>query len=326
MVSTSANLSRHSLLTHTSDETSFQTVLNAVVDNIPSISLDELAVIVAISTFLVGFEANRLQSVLAEWKEFVARGVDRVLQQNNADSLLPLPEEVKREMNLNYEFTTGCCWISPSKSMRIVLLGNALFSCSFFLKPDNRSGLGLLILQALHIFICVMGLNLKKDAKKSAEEYRKKQPFSCFDDFEKKLKDYVEAWKHNENKTIPKQFRAEYTRLIESEKELDNSLPKWCWLQLVRHSHQLLEENKWVAFGEEGDAELSRIRKVSSESMNYDEYSRLAFVWSSYLLQGIYATEPPRKEDLEKVKKLSEKSVFAKLAVLVHEQSVKRGN
>jgi len=319
-----------------SDETPFQTFMEEVVNNIPSITLDELAVLVAISTFLVGFEANRLQSVLAEWKEFVARGVDRVLQQNNADSLLPLPAEIT-EMNLNYNFAPRGRWTSPSVWTNILLALMFVFSCLFFVRPDNRRDLGLLFLQALHLFIVLMGWVLNKDAEKLADEYLEKQPYRCFEDFKEKMRNYIVAWEeHHESVRSFKQepvgakFKAKNRSLIasmsESEEKLDNSLPKWCWLQLVQFSCRVLEEGTWVEFSEEGDAQLSRIRRVSSESMNHDEYSCLAFVWSSYLLQKIFTTEPPRKEDLERVKKLGKHEIFAELAMVVQEQSVKHRN
>ena len=55
------------------------------------LSLEELLGIVAITTFLIGFSSVRLQSNLEYWKESASRLINRVLEQNANDDLLPLP-------------------------------------------------------------------------------------------------------------------------------------------------------------------------------------------------------------------------------------------
>ena len=55
------------------------------------LSMEELLGIVAVTTFLVGFSSVRLQSNLEYWKESASRLINRVLEQNANDDLLPLP-------------------------------------------------------------------------------------------------------------------------------------------------------------------------------------------------------------------------------------------
>ena len=288
----------------------------------PAFALDELALVVAISTFLVGFEANRLQIMVSDWKEGVSRGVDRVLQRNVSEGLLPIPQELE-EMSPNIDFADQK--FDTSERIRMVILvlflGSSLFLVlsQIFETPwifQLDFDLSLVLLQLLHLFICVIGWSLLDDAKEMATEFKAKQPYDCYNDFKNHLAKYVKECKNGKQ---PSSIL--YARLRESADKLDESLPQWCWLTLVKRSYEVLQDDKWPEDKSDELIEIERIKECAKEAKNHDKYSGIAFVWSSYLTKKTHVEA--HLDDISKVEELQKDNQYAQMAILIKNKNEK---
>lgn len=245
------------------------------------IDLEDILGIVAITTFLVGFSSVRLQSILEEQKDVVARRVDRVLEQNAGQDLLPLPTSLGQMGATDQRgfideitgFTIGLTWLN--------------FIIAFVLiidYQDNSDSLAdpFWLVQIVHFLIVLIGSGSPTFVRKQFRDYKKDQPFECFERMMTEIRKHLDE---------PKQVTKQLQTTIE---DFDASVPEWSWLTLVRCS--LLHDNN--------RPQLNRIYDLVKLQKDEDDYSLVAFVWSAYLLdngQDDSISRTVKYSDIEKI-------------------------
>jgi len=157
----------------------------------PVLGLEALALLLAITTFLVGFEVNRIASMLTDWKNLQARSLDRLLQLNLGDNLLPLPTTFKYQ-TLETPFAPG--QDSTTRYMRAGIAAMGIVSTILLFSDVYKSSflnLSLLSMQAVHIGICWIGCRIVQESEKAHEKHVEFQPEVCYQEFEAALDDYL---------------------------------------------------------------------------------------------------------------------------------------
>jgi len=256
--------------------------------------LEALALMLAVTTFLVGFEVSRVASALTDWKDLQARSLDRLLQLNHADNLLPLPTTFKYQA-LETPFAPG--QDNTARYMRMGIAAMGIVSSILLFLDIQKSGfvnLGLFLMQAVHIGICVIGCRIVQDSEKAHMRHLEYQPEVCYQEFEAAMDDYLKyrianIRTNSGKRTDPFQgFTGSLTqldnakaqskkRLEESIHRLDDSLPKWCWLDLVSSNLEFDFATKF---------QIERIRNWARETSKDDTYGTIAHVWCLALLIG----------------------------------------
>ena len=239
----------------------------------PDFSLEELLGILAVTTFLLGFASVRLQSALEESRRATAVHVDRVLEQNANQDLLPFPTSFSQYKSLDGAFvpwdittisTLGLTWI-------IFLMSTAFV----FSAPSNNH---LVSVQLIHLAIVLIGSFGPNIAKQQFSRHQQSMPFARYVAMEKLLLDFLDPC-CNDSESKKKE-------LLKAVEHLDQSLPEWCWIDLIRAS---LEKESVTLLR----PQLKRLNRVASQAKDDDDYSLIAFVWSSYLLMEL---QPPKEE------------------------------
>ena len=269
-------------------------------NSLPKLGLEvnELLGVVAITTFLLGFASVRLQSKLEDSRSAVARQVDRVLEQNANENLLPFPTSFSRykvaEDFKHWDIITGST----------VALTVSIFLATSSGKVSGDDRFQLLVLQLVHLVIVIIGSIGPYLAKKQFKKYIEAQPFHLYEDLEKSLigllkkehypkaraayKKMLDDGDINQEKydaliadlIDPAFFDHEQLRkqVLDAADSLARSIPEWCWLDLVRGS---LND---PSYRKENKSHFQRLHKLASKTKEDDDYSMIAFVWSAYLL------------------------------------------
>ena len=233
------------------------------------LSLEELLGILAVTTFLLGFASVRLQSALEESRRATAVHVDRVLEQNANQDLLPFPTSFSQYRSPDGVFvpwdittisTLGLTWI-------IFLMSTAFV----FSAPSNNH---LVSVQLVHLAIVLIGSFGPNIAEQQFSRHQQSMPFARYEAMEKLLLDFLNPCCND--------LESKKKELLKAVEQLDQSLPEWCWIDLIRAS---LEKESVSLLR----PQLKRLNGVASQAKDDDDYSLIAFVWSSYLLKE---TEP----------------------------------
>jgi len=270
--------------------------------------------ILAITTFLVGFSTVRLQASLQEWRERGERVVDRLLDQNNNDDLLPLPSTLHTvtgsSKSLNIDFITWLSLIATvvSAGLFIIVLGE--------LQNRATSTESTLItwLFGLALIIVIAGLCDIVVVKYKARKESRQTPARVF----ARLETSLLAWSRGAEQNY---FTS--GRIAKHCSEFEEMIPDWCWMRLIRYDLQRFHDespdsNSRTAFSSDGrdvvvlptwfvrlgtfqfrSAKQSlnqgfnpvllrpavvRIQRLAKDDLD-DWYSLIAFVWSSALLE-----------------------------------------
>ena len=246
-------------------------------DSIPDLGLEvnELLGVVAITTFLLGFASVRLQSKLEDSRSAVARQVDRVLEQNANEDLLPFPTSFSRYA-VSEDFKP---W--DTLTVSTVALTVFIFLFTSIGKVSGDDWFQLLVIQLVHLVIVIIGLIGPSLAKKQFKKYIEAQPFHRYENLENSLvcflkKEHDLALKFDLIK--PRAVEESRRKVLNTAKNLASSIPEWCWLDLVRGS--LKDPN----YRKENKSHFQRLHKLASKTKEDDDYSLIAFVWSAYLL------------------------------------------
>ena len=261
-------------------------------------SLEELLGIVAVTTFLVGFSSVRLQSNLEYWKESIARQINQVLEQNTNDDLLPLPTNFS-------QYDTATKGFKPRdlpSNLTVGLTWSTFVISSFLIYMHWRYGgqvAGLLLIQIIHLAIVVTGSFEPYFAKRFSKEYTDSQPFERYEELSCALVDHLIT----DEKNI-EEIENTKKRVIVAVDALDDSLPSWCWLYLIRRDLGLN-----LAMTDYGP-QLQRLRELAKKSKNIDDFSLIAFVWSSYLLYPNKASQLVRYSEIQRIIKFSNETVI----------------
>lgn len=280
-----------------------------------ALTFEVLLGILAITTFLVGFSTVRLQASLQEWRERGERVVDRLLEQNNGDDLLPLPSTLHTLTGTNGKLKVDAItWIS--------LIATVVSAALFVFVSDNLresasdaprtvltwlDSLAALILLAALVDIAVVKYKVRRESRTS--------PPRLFAQLEAELR----SWSRGAKLTY---FSS--GRIADLCSEFEDRIPDWCWMTLIRFDLQRFHsdtraQQPYVPFSEDGlDVRLvpswlvrlatfqfrspkdniergfrpvllqpavERIQRLSLDQLD-DWYSLIAYVWSTTLLQG----------------------------------------
>lgn len=269
--------------------------------------------ILAITTFLVGFSTVRLQASLQEWRERGERVVDRLLDQNNNDDLLPLPSTLHTvtgsSKSLNIDFITWLSLIATvvSAGLFIIVLAE--------LQDRATSTESTLItwLFGLAFIIVIAGLCDIVVVKYKARKESRQTPARVF----ARLETSLLAWSRGAEQNY---FTS--GRIAKHCSEFEEMIPDWCWMSLIRYDLQRFHDespdsNSRTAFSSDGRdvvvlptwfvrlgtfqfrsekqslnqgfnpvllrPAVERIQRLAKDDLD-DWYSLIAFVWSSALL------------------------------------------
>jgi len=270
--------------------------------------------ILAITTFLVGFSTVRLQASLQEWRERGERVVDRLLDQNNNDDLLPLPSTLHTitgsSKSLNIDFITWLSLIATvvSAGLFIIVLGE--------LQNQATSTESTLItwLFGLAFIIVIAGLCDIMVVKYKARKESRQTPARVF----ARLETSLLAWSRGAEQNY---FTS--GRIAKHCSEFEEMIPDWCWMRLIRYDLQRFHDespdsNSRTAFSSDGRdvvvlptwfvrlgtfqfrsekqslnqgfnpvllrPAVERIQRLAKDDLD-DWYSLIAFVWTSALLE-----------------------------------------
>lgn len=281
-----------------------------------SLSLEGLAGIISITTFLVGFSTIRLQTKLEEWRAETSRVVDRLLEQNAGDDLLPLPGSTmhfKSTLNMfdpsdeMWKWTAWATWTNFGAST--VFLG------IYWVREEfSSSHLTLLILQGIHLIVVILGARAPRAVSNKATKERSRQPGAIY----QKLAWTLETWHRKSNKGPGKNDQAA-KNVIEQCNLLNDVLPDWPWLHLLRATVDPKQ------FRESSKPQIQRIREIASRNRDIDDYSLVAYVWATYLIDADAALYVKHRE-LQRIKAFSVRQnlesgktgeIFAEIALAV---------
>lgn len=234
---------------------------------------EELLGIVAVTTFLVGFSTVRLQSSLQEWREVGRRVLDRLFQQNAGEDLLPIPTTLEylgstSDSNFKIDSVTWLCMITSI----------ATFSVSVGLTIDELAGgensSTYQLLQGLHFFILLIGVTDLARIRRTTSSERDRSPSNRYKDLEQSVDDWFSQ---------PDEANA--TAVLSACDSLDQIIPEWCWLSLIRAEVARSQGRSFTRYKQS----VSRIKRFSRLSYARQEdddlYSTIAYVWASYLLE-----------------------------------------
>ena len=262
------------------------------------LSLEELLGIVAITTFLIGFSSVRLQSNLEYWKESASRLINRVLEQNANDDLLPLPTNFNQYETNKEKFEPH----DRAAQMTSVLTWSNFGISSYLIYMHWRycgQIAALVLIQIIHLLIVLASSFEPYFAERTSKKYTKRQPFERYDKLSSALIDYLTT----DEKNI-EEIENTKNNVINAVDGLDDSLPSWCWLYLIR-CHIDPELTKTL-YG----PQLQRLRELAKQSKHIDDFSHIAFVWSTYLLEDDKASLLIRYMDIQRIMKFSNETVI----------------
>lgn len=294
------------------------------------LSLEELVGIVTITTFLVGFSTVRQQTKLEDHRARVALLTDRVIEQNNAADLLPLPSGMV-EHRLDDRFTTNDPVTQFTERLSVVTLlaTSALIALQIAPRANIESidtlvtlagsHLGHLFVQLIHGGIVYLGFRSRRTVQKTADEDASKSAFAAYAQLEEALEDWLTCG--SREASVP-----QVQRVSECCDNLDAALPEWAWLHLIRCSlridvlgvSRLSEVGSSSQFGptdialDAAQINLERIFDLAQKSRDVDPYSQIAYVWSAYLrdASGLdNASERVRITYIEKVADFLKRSI-----------------
>lgn len=248
------------------------------------LDLEDLLGIVSITTFLLGFTSVRLQSTLEEHKLIYSRQVERVLEQNSNQDLLPFPSSFQQHKGTQ-EIKT---WDTVTKATVILTLFLLAISTLFVLRRQELGDQGstqFWWLQFIHVAIVLIGSSGPYLAKGQFERFMSAQPFPRYQQLREALDRFLD----------PANPSSTSEELLKAVNDLDESIPEWCWLELIRSSLSIEEKNKKQQY-------LKRLHKMASPAKEVEEYSLIAFVWSAYLVDSeAEMYKEVRASDLERI-------------------------
>jgi hypothetical protein len=305
------------------------------------LSFEVLLGVLAVTTFLVGFSTVRLQATLQEWRERGERILNRLLEQNIGEDLLPLPTTLRTlastSQKLRIDLVT---WLTLFAT--IVSLGAYLLVSSELFDVASESEKTVIVwLNSLTSIIMLAGfVDVALVKYKSSKESRH-TPSRIFGNLERSLREWSRA---------PEKMN--YLRsgaIAKSCQEFELQIPDWCWITLIRYDITLYWESHrttattsgpWqrVPFSSNGtdvvllplwlvrlatlqfrakalDVEMGldrsflmpavqRMRALASKSKSEDAHSLIAWVWASCLLnddRDDMFDEMPTIEDMERI-------------------------
>lgn len=279
-----------------------------------ALSFEVLLGILAITTFLVGFSTVRLQASLQEWRERGERVVDRLLDQNNNDDLLPLPSTLHTLTGSSKKLKVDAItWIS----LTATLLSACLFALVSAELWNSALGTERTVLTWLNVLVALILLAGVYDiavVKYKARRESRQSPARLFAQLEVELRN----WSRGAQQTY---FSS--GRIANLCSDFEELIPDWCWMTLIRYDLQRFHsdgktENSHVAFSADGldvrviptwlvrlatfqfrsprehikrgflpvllQPAVERIHRMSMDDLD-DWYSLIAYVWSTALLQ-----------------------------------------
>jgi hypothetical protein len=252
------------------------------------LDLEELLGVVSITTFLLGFTSVRLQSTLEEHQSFYSRQVERVLEQNSNQDLLPFPSSFQQHKGAE-DFQP---WDTVTRATVILTWFLLAISTIFILWHQEGSvdtAAQFWWLQLIHFVIVLIGTTGPYWARRQFENFESDQPFPRFQQLEESLDQFLD----------PNDQKSSEQGVLAAVDNLDESIPEWCWLELIRGSLSPKEKAQKQQY-------LKRLHNLATPAKDVDEYSLIASVWSAYLIESDEAiSRSVRASDLQRIMSFS---------------------
>jgi hypothetical protein len=307
------------------------------------LGFETLLGIIAVTTFLVGFSTVRLQASLQEWRERGERVINRLLEQNAGEDLLPLPTTLR-----SLSGTTKSLKIDPITWLTLGASTISLYAFAFLTSElqDRASSFErtlLSYLNALTVIIFFVGVVDAVLVKFKSRREGTNTPSRVFARLEQNLRDWSRA---------PRETNYLTSGAITNRcQEFEALIPDWCWITLIRYDlaqywdthHERSEEvSQWrkVPFSANGIdiillplwlirlvtfqfrtpalelktgrnsafllPAVQRLRNLSHATKATDSHSLIAWVWTSFLTIGNREgalNDLPTIDDLEKIER-----------------------
>lgn len=255
----------------------------------PYPQIQELLGIVAVSTFLVGFSTVRVQTSLQEWRQEGVRILDRLLEQNSGDDLLPVPTTIERlvgtqQSKLKLDSIT---WLTVFITFLTLLTSLIVFAEEVFGPTASRT---VQQIQIIHLSIFILGLLDITRVRLVKKRELNQSTVSRY----RRLETAIFQW-------LREQSPVNQKKVLSLCDELDSLIPDWCWLSLIRFEVLQWSDNPIEYLRQSA----RRIELLAKRSKDVDDYSRLAYVWSNYLLEPVKASQVVTLSDIKHVCKFS---------------------
>jgi len=191
------------------------------------LGFETLLGIIAVTTFLVGFSTVRLQASLQEWRERGERVINRLLEQNAGEDLLPLPTTLRSlsgaSQKLKIDLVT---WLTLFASI-VSLFTFALLSAELQDRASRFEASLLSWLNVLTFIIFIAGVVDAVVVKYKSHQEGKRTPSRVFARLEHHLRD----WSRAPDQTDYLKSGAIANRC----QEFEMLIPDWCWITLIRY-------------------------------------------------------------------------------------------
>lgn len=318
----------------------------------PSADFEVLIGVMAVTTFLVGFSTVRMQASLQEWRERGERITSRLLEQNAGEDLLPLPTTLQHltggTEKLKIDVVT---WLTLLATLVSFIAFDNLHSEIAISLPLNGDDTFLLWLDRLFFLITfIAGADVIVVKYKAWKELRR-TPLRIYSLLELELLKWSRQTYSRSQEPISELVGSGFT--LQRCDDFDRVIPDWCWISLIRYDVQKYYENwpkqYWKAHAGPVQvngpdvtfhplwrrlfyfvlpvpddtvnfnlkpliAQMMRLQRTAEESKSSDQYSLVAYVWASFLLDDDAEVS---EQDLEKVNefRLRTDDTFAELAL-----------
>jgi len=256
--------------------------------DVSQLRLEELLGIVAVTTFLVGFSTVRLQSSLQDWRQERTRVTDRLLQQNEGEDLLPEPVTLEHLAADEKPMKIGALTWATS----LLTLGTVTVSVIFTAGNlwGDQAHETFQVVQGIHFLIWGLScIDIGRTMRISALELERSTN-KRFEDLEKRVREWLKN---------PSDSAAAKSALDGCD-AIDRVIPDWCWLALVRSEIYDFQGNKEQKLKYEQS--LHRLQTFANERRESDDYSNIAFIWSSYLIRPVRASLAIRESDVKRIR------------------------
>ena len=253
------------------------------------LELEVLVALVALTTFLIGFSTVRLQTRLEEQVADNARRTERIIEENYRADMLPLPSELQHLMkpdvfDVRDQLTKATEYLSM---FNLALSGLLVFFHWQFYEglPETErdlrySYIGYVLILVLHLFIVALGRFASFNTTRQASKEWESSVSNRYMNLQFSLARWLERL-NNPAETPDAKLQKEENLLVHSQEvirecnHLEQVLPSWPWLTLVRASAE--DEDHCDI------PSLKRVHNLAAADKDRDDFSLIAYVWSEYL-------------------------------------------
>jgi hypothetical protein len=319
----------------------------------PSADFEVLIGVMAVTTFLVGFSTVRMQASLQEWRERGERITSRLLEQNAGEDLLPLPTTLQNLTGVTQKLKIDVVtWLTLLATLVSFIAFDYLHSEIAFLVGLYGDETFLTYLNWLFFLITFIAVADVIAVKYKAWKELRRTPLRIYSLLEVELLKWSRQTYSSSQEPAAKLVGSGFT--LQRCDDFDRVIPDWCWISLIRYDVQRYYQDwptqywkahagpvqvngldvafhpPWrklifflLALPDDTEinfnlkpliAQMMRLRRTAEKFKSDDDYSLIAYVWSSFLLDDDAGVS---EQDLVKVNdfRLLTDDTFAELAL-----------